>query len=222
MYDDVQVLEKQMLQDTPSQSLSSFKLWSNLRPPLLRFLCRHLKESAHYFLSMDDARLFKPDYFWLLYDLALHDAGEELLEAVCASAPLWEAILDHLARDIGGPVTKHLDESSLRVLRLMAAIVERRPGWLQEQATLWPKVLALWKVPARAARLGAAPTAGCREHGESAMIARLVLSYIDRCRSELWRICDLFSILGHRVLSYATVFLSVALWCVSGGAYVLP
>lgn len=196
-----QVLEKQMLQDTPSQSLSSFKLWSNLRPPLLRFLCRHLKESAHYFLSMDDARLFKPDYFWLLYDLALHESGEELLNAVCASVPLWEAILDHLARDVGGPVSKKLDESTFRVLRLMAAIVERRPAWLVEQPALWPKVLTLWQVPARAARLEAAPAAGCSEHGESAMIARLVLSYIDRCRDDLWRICDLCSILSHRVLS---------------------
>lgn len=190
-----------MLQDTPMQSVSSFKLWSTLRPPLLRFLCRHLKESAHYFLSMDDARLFKPDYFWLLYDLALHPAGTELLDAVCASVVLWEAILDHLIRDIGGPVAKQADDSTFRVLQLMAAIVERRPAWVSEQPALWPKVQALWQVPARAARLAAVPGAGTCESGESAMIARLMLSHIDHRRGELWRICDLFSILSHRVRS---------------------
>ena len=173
----LQVLEKHVLSD--HAGMSNIKLWSHLRPPLLRFLCKHLSEAAHYFFNMEDCRLFQPDYFWMLHDLTLHELGDVLLDAICSSGSLWGAVLDRVLRDVGEPGSAFTSQA-FRVLHLMASITKKRPMWLTEQADLWPKILALWEHPNRAIRLATGFRLASHERSESHMLATLILSYIDK------------------------------------------
>jgi hypothetical protein len=192
-----QVLEKHMHAESHA-GMSSIKLWSPLRPPLLRFLCQHLSEAVHYFFNMDDCRLFQPDYFWLLHDLALHDLGSVLLDAICSSEGLWVSVLDRILHD-SSELGAAFSHQAFRVLHLMTAIVERRPGWLTERTAIWPKVLALWDHPNRAARLAEGYKLSNHARAESHMLAKLVLSFLDKNKAELPRICDLFTLFEHPV-----------------------
>jgi hypothetical protein len=196
LHKNLQVLEKHVHAETAG--MSNIKLWSHLRPPLLRFLCKHLNETAHYFFNMEDCRLFQPDYFWMLHDLALHDLGDILLDTICNSGNLWIAVLDKLLHDVSEPGAAFTPQA-FRVLHFMTAIAAKRPMWLTEQAELWPKILALWEHPNRAIRLARGFRLSSHERSESHMLAKLILSYIDKNKEELPRICDLFTIFAHPV-----------------------
>ena len=192
----LQVLEKHVHSD--NAGMSNIKLWSQLRPPLLRFLCKHLNEAAHYFFNMEDCRLFQPDYFWMLHDLTLHELGDVLLDAICNSGSLWSAVLDRVLRDVGEPGAPFTPQA-FRVLHLMSSITKKRPMWLTEQVDLWPRIQALWEHPNRTARLASGFRLASHERAESHMLATLILSYIDKNKEELPRICDLFTLFAHPV-----------------------
>jgi hypothetical protein len=199
----VQVLEKHTHPDTP-QGLA-VKLWSPLRSALLAFLCEHPSDAVAYFLNMEDSRIFKEDYFWLLHDIVLHPSGSALLDALCAAGLFWDAILDRIRKEMhdgsvqlaGGDLS--LSAKNFRVLHLMASIVDLKPEWLSHHRSLWAKFLAFWDLTIRRLQ---GPPAVRRERTEGYMLAKIMLSYIDRSPEELPRICDLFMLFEHQVRTY--------------------
>jgi hypothetical protein len=74
-----------------------------------------------------------------------------------------------------------------------------RPKWLSEHPKLWAKVLALWQHPGAAARAAAQRGHDVHERSEAAMLAKLVLSYVDGHPRELPRVLDLFTLFDHPV-----------------------
>ena len=81
----------------------------------------------------------------------------------------------------------------------MSSITKKRPMWLTEQVDLWPRIQALWEHPNRTARLASGFRLASHERAESHMLATLILSYIDKNKEELPRICDLFTLFAHPV-----------------------
>lgn len=191
----LQILEKHMHHDAPATA----KLWSPLRRPLLAFFARHPAAISSYFLHASRFCSQRQDYFWLLHDLALQPAGGPLLDALCASEPLWAALLDQIISEVPSDGSAPLPLQCFETLHFMSSVSAARPGWLRSSPALWPRILQLWEHPGREARAARLRTHGVRERAESAMLAQLVLSYVDATPSELPRILDLFTLFQHPV-----------------------
>ena len=175
------------------------KLWSPLRQPLNAFFCCHAAAVVTYFL--DARRLFsqRQDYFWLLHDLALHATGAPLLDALCASEPLWVQLLEQTISELPEDGATPCPIQCFETLHLMASIVEVRPRWLHEHPALMKKVQALWEHPGRPARTQQLRQHGVHERMETAMLAKLVLSFVDVRASALPFLLDLFSMFQYPV-----------------------
>jgi hypothetical protein len=185
----LQILEKHVHQEAPAAA----KLWSPLRLPLNAFFCQHPAAIVAYFLDVRRLFSMRQDYFWLLHDLALHPSGGPLLDALCSSEHLWVTLLDQIISELPEEGTSPCPIQCFETLHLMASIVEVRPLWLSEQPKLWPKVIELWEHRGRHARMAKLKEHGVHERMETAMLCKLILSYVDQHAEELPRLLDLFT-----------------------------